>query len=194
MMQIAARDFGERRPEHLVEKMRAARDFPGVEDRGELLATIPKVVRLLLDLARGDGVRRDREGALRLDGPRELERVRVSRDVIRDADSQNVGGSRVGKGVFRELKSGENDHLIELPSAFSFRFEDLLIEREDCGSKSAAEDLSRFAKKGALLAEMIGDGDRPEAAATVQIDELGDGELPVAEGRVNVQVSDKHII
>ncbi len=190
-MKVAAREDRKPRSEHLVEQVGARCRLPRVEVVPELLATVPEMIGLLLDLAGRDRMRRDRQAAIRVNPPAQLERVRLGADELADSESQDMGRSLVRQRVLRELEARDDDHSILAPGALGFGKDDLAIEREVGRCERAPEIARRAPDQPGVLAQVIGDRDRAEAPRAVEIDELGNGHPPVAEGRVHVKVGEE---
>lgn len=176
----------------LIKEKRPAGHLPRVELLRQLLPAVPKVVGLLLGLSRGNRVRGDRHAALTLDRPDQLERIRVGVDEFGNADSQDMGRSIVRDRVLAQLEARDHDHAVTVPRPLGFGFQNLEIEGKGGRRERLVHGSGRLADQRSRLAKMIRDGDRAETERPVHIDQLGDGELPVAEDRVHVEIGQKH--
>lgn len=193
-VQVTVGELRELAPEDFRKKVAAAGDFPRIELFLQLFAAVPEVVSLFLVLARPDRMRRDRERALRADGAGKVADVAVGRDELRDADAEDVGGAVIGDGVLGELKARDDHHAVHPHCALGFGAQDLEVEREGGRRKRPVEIVGSAADQCGRFAEVIGDGDGAKSASTVEIHELGDRELSVAEGGMHVHIREEHVV
>ncbi len=188
-VEVAAGHHGEAAFPDLGKKVGAACDFPGIKFLRQLPAAVPEVVGLFFYFASRDGVRGDRKGALRSDGATELERVGIRVKEVRDAEGDDVRGSIVEDVVFGELEARNDDHAILIPGSGRLRPDDLEIEGKRRGREGMTDVARRDSREALAFAKVVGDRDRAKTSKAVEVDQLGDRELSVAERGVNVEVS-----
>ncbi len=193
MMKIAARDHRQSAVKDFVKDVGTARHLPGIELARELLAAVPEMVGLLLHLAGRNRVGRDRERALRADRPREVDWVLVGRDELHRtrSDGQDMGRAVIGDRVLGELEAREHDHPVAIPGALGFALKDRHVERKGRRRERLIEVVGETSDDRPFFAEMIGDGDRSEAAGAEQIHQLGNGQLSVTKSGMHVKIT-KH--
>lgn len=192
-VKIAVGDLREVRGKHLGEEDLPACDFPSIQFPAQLLSAVPEAERLLFVLSSPHRMGRDRESSLRPDRSSESDRVALSREVFGDADPQHVGGTAIGNVVLSQLETRENHHAILFPGSLCLGLEDFEVERESGPIEGPAEIACGSSDQSVLFAEMVRDRDRPEAPAAIEIHQLGDRELPVAESRVHVEIGQHHV-
>ncbi len=181
-MHAAARDGRQTAREDVARQRLSVRGFPCVELGSELDAAVPKMRRLA-----GDG-----DAALAADRARDLGDVAVGRDVPGNAQAQHVRRAVADHRVFGEIDARDENHAVLFPGALGFGLEDLHVEGEHRGQKSAVHVDVSFAQERVGLAEMVRDRDRAEAARAVEVHDPGDRELAVAERRIDVEVCENH--
>jgi hypothetical protein len=91
------------------------------------------------------------------------------------------GAARVGV-LDRQLDPWDDDEPVELPRALR-----LGVERVEVGD----EGLGTYMQTVPTRQDVVGDGEHVEARQPVEIHELGRSELPVAPGRVRVELGEK---
>lgn len=80
-----------------------------------------------------------------------------------------------------------------MPGALGFGRERFEIPRVVLFRDAATQDMRRFSDQAFIFAKMIGDRDRAEPATAVEINDLCDGLVSVAEAAMNVKISEKHV-
>ncbi len=89
-MKIASCKFWQFRIEHLIEEVRSAGHFPGIELGSQLLSAIPEMVGLLFLLSGMNRVSRNRDAALSAHGSSKIHDISVCRNVVRNSKAQDV--------------------------------------------------------------------------------------------------------
>ncbi len=134
----------------------------------------------------------DRERALRTDGINDFEDVAVGGNVLAYAQADDVGRAMIRERVFRDLEAGDDDHSVLVPRSPRFGPNDFEVERKGRLGERVVEVLGRAAEESLVLADVVGDCDRAETPAPVEINEFGNIHLAVAEGRVRMHVCKHH--
>ena len=137
----------------------------------------------------------DADRALAPDLPQDVLRRLVGADEPVDAQRYDVGVLARPRVVLRNLGAGNHQQLVLPPRPLRLLTNRVEIGRESLFGDGEGAPAERRQPSGApqpvLLAEdVVGDGNHVEVAGpAVQIDQLAQGQRPVAPGRVHVEVT-----
>src|SRR5581483_7911029 len=97
------------------------------------------------------------------------------------AKRDHVRGTAVRNVILRQLKAWDDEHSVALPRANGLGAQNFEIDRKRGGRERSSEPSRGLAGKRCVLAKVIRDRDRAEAATPVQINDLRNREFSVAE-------------
>lgn len=189
MVEITIRDSGKRRMENFFEKVGAARDFPRIEFIAKFFSPIPKVVRLFFSLLSIHGMGRHCESPLGTNRSRKVSYIGFGTEVFRYSKPDHMSGATVANRILGQLNAGDKHHLVQLPGPHCFRSDNVLVERKRRRRKRSVQYACGLPDQTPLFAEVVGNRDRAEATAPIQVDDLWDRQLTVTKRRVNVKIS-----
>lgn len=187
-MEIGVGDHRQSRSDHFVEKHTARGNFPGVEMRSEAFAPIPEKVGLLFKAPGRHRVGGDGEPTLRVDRGADLLNGEIRVDPFGNAEGEHVGGSLIQDRVLRQLDPRNEEHVVFAARPLRFAPEDLTVQRKRRPGQRLVEVARGLAKHRGSFAEVVGNRDGAEATRAVEVHELRDRELPVAERRMHVEI------